>query len=252
MAIVHLAILFGIGAFSGSINAVVGGGTFFSFPVLLALGLPPVAANATNTVALWPASATAAGAYRAELRLVRDRLLFRSLAAVMGGIIGALLLLASGDALFYRLVPFLLAGATLLFAFSRFVVQRLSHLSRRANAALTLGLALLFSIYGGYFGAGVGILLMAALALGGEQDPQVANAQKNLFGALINGAAIVIFVLRGTVVWNVALTVMVGAICGGYFGARAARLIPATWLRICVIVVGSVLSVIYFRDAYGG
>lgn len=251
MTIVQVLVLAGVGFVSGAMNAVVGGGTFFSFPVLLAIGLPPIAANATSTVALWPASVAASRAYVPELRRARETLLFRSVVAVAGGAAGAFLLLASGDALFSILVPWLIALATLLFTFNR-VVRKITKFGGRTNALLVLGLEFLFAVYGGYFGAGVGVLLMAALALGGENDAQAANAQKNLLASCINGAAVVIFIAKGAVLWPVALVVMSGAIAGGYWGARAARLIPADTLRLCVIFAGCVLSVIYFFKAYGG
>ncbi len=252
MGLTEAFLLVGVGLLSGGINAVVGGGTFFSFPVLLAFGLPPVIANATSTVALWPASAMAARAYLPELKRVREVLLLRAVVAFVGGTVGAFLLLASGNALFFSLVPWLLAGATLLFAFAKPLVRQVAKFSRRANAALMLGLQFLFAIYGGYFGAGVGILFMAALALGGESNAQIANAQKNLLATCINGAAVAIFVARSAVNWPVAIAVMAGAIVGGYCGARAARSIPADWLRVIVIIVGCVLSAIYFRTVYFG
>jgi uncharacterized protein len=250
MTVFEFAILVAIGFFSGGCNAIVGGGTLFTFPLLLFLGVPPVAANATNTVGLWPASLIAARTYLAELRAAKDRLLLRSVIAVLGGIVGAYLLLASGDARFLALVPWLILIATLLFAFSRTIVRRLMRFGSRGNAAIMLLLELLFSIYGGYFGAGVGILLMASLALAGEQDPQVANAQKNLYGGLINGAAVVIFIAQGAVLWSYALPLIIGSLAGGYLGARAARLIPGGYLRIVVITAGSVLTLIYFRTVY--
>jgi uncharacterized membrane protein YfcA len=250
MSVLEIAILVAVGCLSGSVNAVVGGGTFFTFPVLLALGVPPVAANATNTVALWPASLMAARAYIVELRSVKQKLPLRAAIAVLGGVIGAFLLLASSDEVFSYLIPWLIAIATTLFAFSKPIVRHLSKLSSGANAALMVGLELVFAIYGGYFGAGIGILLMAALAVMGETDPQVANAQKNLLSGLINGAAVVVFAAQGAVVWSYALVVMVGAVAGGYFGARAARHIPAKALRFCVIGMGCILALIYFQRAY--
>jgi uncharacterized membrane protein YfcA len=248
----EIVLLIAIGMFSGSLNAIVGGGTFFTFPLLIGLGLSPIIANATNTVGLWPASMMAAHTYLPELRQARDKLLWRSAVALAGGVVGALLLLQTDEETFRALIPWLIGGATVLFTFSRQIVHRLSSLGTRANAALMLILELAFAVYGGYFGAGVGILLMAALALAGEHDPQVANAQKNLYGGLINGAAIAIFVVQGAVDWAYAAPLIVGAILGGYFGARLARLIPAPWLRRCVITMGVILTAIYFRDAYLG
>lgn len=247
---IEFVLLVAIGIFSGGLNAIVGGGTFFTFPLLLAMGLPPIAANATNTIGLLPASLMAAHTYLPELRQVWSKLFWRCCIALLGGAAGAVLLLASGDAVFGALIPWLILAATLLFAFSRQIVRVLARFGSRANAVLMLALELLFSIYGGYFGAGVGILLMAAMALAGEQDAQVSNAQKNLYGGLINGAAVVIFIVQGVIVWPVALTLIPGAILGGYLGARVARAIPAKWLRICVIAAGSLLTVIYFRNAY--
>jgi hypothetical protein len=239
-----------MGFLGGVINALVGGGTFFTFPILLALGLPPVVANATNTVALWPGIVMSARAYILELRAVREKLPARCAVAIVGGAIGAILLLASGNEFFNVLIPWLIGIATLLFVFSNGIVRQISKLSTGTNAALVPGLGLAFAVYGGYFGAGVGILLMAALTLAGESDTQISNAQKNLLSTLINGTAVIIFVFQGVVIWSYALVVMAGAIPGGYFGARAARALPKKWLRICVISVGTALTIIYFQRVY--
>ncbi len=252
MAGPEILLLFAVGTFCGGLNAIVGGGTLICFPILLGLGLPPIAANATNTIGLWPASLAAAHIYQPELKQVRTQLLQRGTVAVAGGIVGALALIGSGDALFFQLVPWLILIATLLFGFSRSIVRQLTRLGTRSSAALVLGLEFLFAIYGGYFGAGIGVLLMATLALAGERDPQVANAQKNLMGGLINGAAVAIFVWQGAVVWDVAVALAAGAVIGGHFGARVARVIPAGWLRICVLCAGAILSVVYFQRAYFG
>jgi uncharacterized membrane protein YfcA len=246
----ELAALIGVGIFSGGINAIVGSGTFFSFPLLLWMGISPIVANATSKVGLWPASLIAAHTYLPELRTVKQHLLVRSLVALVGGTIGAFLLLATSEVLFFRLVPLLIGGATLLFAFSKQIVQWTARLGTHANVALMLITEVLAAMYGGYFGAGVGVILMAALALGGDLDPQVANAQKNLYAGLNNGAAVVIFVVQGAVLWAYALPLIAGAMAGGYFGARLARIIPGAHLRWMVIAVGGLLSVIYFRSAY--
>jgi uncharacterized membrane protein YfcA len=252
MEVTHFLILALAGAVGGAANAVVGGGTFFTFPVLLALGVPPIAANATNTVALWPASIMAARAYLPELRRVPARLVLRSVIAFVGGILGALLLLASGDALFYNLVPWLLALATILFAFSKPIVRTMRKWSGGdAHPLLVFAGEFVAALYGGYFGAGLGILLMAVLALGGQDDPQVANGQKNLLSSFVNGAASGFFVLAGTVLWGFVLAQVIGAIAGGYFGAKMARRIPAFWLRAVVITVGVTLTLVYFYRVYG-
>jgi uncharacterized membrane protein YfcA len=250
MPLHEIGILAAMGFLGGVINALVGGGTFFTFPILLAFGLPPIVANATNTVALWPGIAMSARAYILELRAVREKLPARCAVAIVGGAIGAILLLASGNEFFNVLIPWLIGIATLLFAFSNGIVRQISKFGTGTNAALVPGLGLVFAVYGGYFGAGVGILLMAALTLAGESNTQIANAQKNFLSSLINGMAVIIFVVQGAVIWSYALVVMAGAIPGGYFGARAARVLPKKWLRICVISVGTALTIIYFQRVY--
>ncbi len=254
MTLIDIALLAGAGFIAGVANAVVGGGTFFSFPVLLSVGLPPVIANATNTIALWPGAVTASAIYIPELKKVRSGLPLRMAIAVAGGITGALLLLVSSNVLFFMLVPWLLAIATLLFAFSAPIVKRVSGFAKghRAHVILPFVLEFLFAIYGGYFGAGLGVLLMAGLALAGHTDAQSANAQKNLLAVGINGVAAALFVIVGAVRWLAALSVMAGAIAGGFAGARAARMIPASWLRVIVIAAGTGFSIYYFVLAYGG
>lgn len=252
MTPLDIAFLAGAGFIAGVANAVVGGGTFFSFPVLLSVGLPPVIANTTNTVALWPGAVTASTIYIPELKKVRDGLFLRVVIALIGGVTGALLLLASSNAFFFSLVPWLMAIATLLFAFSKPIVARVSSFAKghRAHRILPFVLEFLFAIYGGYFGAGLGVLLMAGLALAGHSNTQIANAQKNLLAAAINGIAAALFVVLGAVRWNAALCVMAGAIAGGYVGAHAARRIPDAWLRGIVIGVGAALSAFFFYEVY--
>ncbi len=254
MTLVQIVLLAGAGFVAGAANAVVGGGTFFSFPVLLSVGLPPVIANATNTVALWPGAVTASTIYLPELKNVRNGLFLRVCVALLGGVTGALLLLASSNVFFFTLVPWLLALATLLFAFSGPIVEFVSRFAKghRSNVIVPLTLEFVFAIYGGYFGAGLGVLLMAGMALAGHSDTQSANAQKNLLAAAINGVAAALFVLVGAVRWLAAFSVMAGAIAGGFAGAHAARLIPAPWLRGIVIAVGTALSALYFAEVYGG
>jgi hypothetical protein len=249
---VEIVILIAIGFTAGVSNALVGGGTLFSFPVLLAVGMPPVAAITTNMTALWPGLVTSAYAYLPELKRVREYLSLRVVVTFCGGMVGGLLLLASGDALFSALVPWLLATGTVLFAFSRPIVRHVLHVSHeRRNIALLLVLEFFCAIYGGYFGAGIGILLLAALALAGEHDMQSANAQRNFLVCFINVIAIGLFISAGTVDWTVALIVMAGSIAGGYSGARLAKHIPNQWLRHLITAAGAIFSVIYFIRLYG-
>lgn len=252
MGVTEYLILFIAGTIGGASNAIVGGGSLVTFPVLIALGVPPVIANASNTVALWPANAMAVSAYRKDLMAIRHRLPWRCAIAFAGGVVGAILLLLSGDALFSTLVPWLLGLATLLFAFSRPLVRLVKKWSGGyAHPAATLSGEFLFCIYGGYFGAGLGILLMAVMALGGEKDIQLSNAQKNLLAAFVNGSAAGFFALAGAVWWDVAIAQFFGCATGGYIGARIAKRIPDEALRAVVIVAGTIFTLIYFRNVYG-
>jgi len=255
-------LLIGAGGFAaGAVNAVAGGGTFFSFPALLAVGAPPVVANASNSVALWPGSLTGAWAYRRELARYKRYLLPMGIASLLGGVAGGLLLLAAGDARFSALIPWLLAFATLLFAFSPQLSAALKRMRppSAANAESSHGagspagwaVQLLVSIYGGFFGAGMGILMMASLAIGGHEDVQHINALKNLLSAVIYSVTVVTFVVAGAVSWPHTLVMLLTASLGGYGGARLARQIQGPWLRRVVIAVGSALSLYYFYKTLG-
>jgi hypothetical protein len=246
-------LLFLAGFAGGTVNAIAGGATFFTFPAMLAAGIPPVAANASNATALVPASVVAAWAQRRELADVRGWLKGLALLGVAGGVGGAVLLLVTPDRTFLALVPWLLLSATLLFAFSPRLLAWLR--ARRGEAPgagrlrLTTGTLLILGVcvvYGGYFGAGLGIMLLAGLALAGLDDLRVANALKNGLSALVNGVAVAVFVLQGIVVWPATLAMMAGAALGGFAGARIARRLPQPLFRAVVITVGSLLSFWYF------
>ena len=253
--------LIGAGGFAaGAVNAIAGGGTFVSFPAMLAVGLPPVVANASNSVALWPGSLSGAWAYRQELARYKRYLLPMSIASFLGGAAGGLLLLAAGDARFAALIPWLLAFATALFAFSPQLSKALKKIRPAApektgtghdaehDAGSPMGwfVQLLVSIYGGFFGAGMGILMMASLAIGGHEDVQHINALKNLLSAVIYSVTVTTFIIAGAVSWPHTLVMVLTATLGGYWGARMARKIQGPWLRRMVIAVGSALTVYYF------
>lgn len=235
--------LFAVALLAGALNAVAGGATFFTFPALMAAGLPPMVANATNFVALVPGNLAALPAYRAELRAI-GRALWPLLAVCgAGGVLGALLLVGLGGGLFERLVPWLMASATALFAFA----PRL----RRWLAARSLGqgavwaILFLFSVYGGYFGAGLGQIMLAALILAGYEDFHLANAVKNAVIGWISVLAVAIYGLSAAVAWPEALVMMAGATLGGYGGGTLARHIPQSLLRGGVITFGVALTVFY-------
>ncbi|TCS39210.1 hypothetical protein EDC30_101162 [Paucimonas lemoignei] len=238
--------------FAGAMNSVAGGGTFFSFPALLAAGVPPVVANASNSVALWPASLSGAWAYREELSRYKRYLVPLGFVSLLGGVAGGLLLLSIKDATFSRLIPWLLLFATLLFTFS----GRISGWLRGAqageprNSSGALAGHAVVSVYGGFFGAGMGILMLASLAIAGHKDVHEINAIKNLLSAVIYSVSVCTFVIAGAISWPYTLLMAATAILGGYLGARFARKIPAQWLRSFIIVVGFVLSGIYFYKTY--
>lgn len=255
-------LLIGAGGFAaGGVNAMAGGGTFFSFPAMLAVGLPPVVANASNSVALWPGSLSGAWAYRQELARYKRYLLPMGVASLIGGVIGGLLLLAAGDARFAALIPWLLAFATLLFAFSPQLAVALRRMRAPVGPGAGAGhgagspvgwlVQLLVSIYGGFFGAGMGILMMASLAIGGHEDMQHINALKNLLSSVVYSVTVATFVVAGAVSWPHTLVMMLTASLGGYLGARMARNIRGPWLRRMVIAVGSVLTLYYFSKTLG-
>ncbi len=254
--------LIGIAAFgAGAMNSVAGGGTFLSFPALLAVGVPPVTANASNSVALWPGSLASAWAFRAELMRFRKSLPLLSLVAFLGGIAGGLLLLATSNDAFSRLIPWLLLVATVLFAFSAQLSRLVARLrkppagSGQARDARHIGLGsalfqLLVSIYGGFFGAGMGILMLASLAIQGFDDVHEINALKNWLSAIIYSVAVATFVIAGAVSWPHTLVMLATGTLGGYWGARIARRVPAAWLRRFIVAVGGALTLVYFYKTY--
>ncbi|MEW5425255.1 sulfite exporter TauE/SafE family protein [Amorphus sp. 3PC139-8] len=240
-----IAVLISAGVLGGAANAIAGGGTFFTFPALIATGLDPVTANASNAIAIYPGHAAAVPAYRRELRMPGRTLLRRAAIAAVGGSFGALLLLATGEAAFTELVPWLLALATAIF----WAAAKLNRLIARMNLDSPSGstaIQFIFAVYGGYFGAGLGVLLMAALTMIGVSDVQSANAQKNLLAAVITTISAAIFIGAELVHWPSTVVVLLGAVAGGYLGARLARHIPARVLRGFIVSLGLVLSVYYF------
>lgn len=250
-----LALLFFSGILAGISNAIAGGGTFFTFPVFLAAGVPPVIANASNAVAVWPGHALAVIGYREELRTFSEGIRTSVFVAFLGGAVGALLLIYIGNKAFIKLIPFLILFATILFAFggvlSRWVNSK-SPGKSFTNPSLTTRLCeFSFAVYGGFFGAGMGIMLMAGLHMLGVHDIQVNNALKNLLGAVVTSIAVCIFSFSGLVAWPYTLLAFSGAVIGGFAGAYIARWLSAIWLRRIVVSLGLFLSIYYFIKYYG-
>lgn len=257
MTWLDIVVLFVSALIGGTLNAVAGGGSFFCFPALLFTGLPPIQANATNTLALWPGSLASTGAYRRELRNQRPAILaILLISSLIGGIIGALVLLGTPQGTFVQLIPFLLLLATFLFAASPYFTARLRARMLEPSAIsvptliIVAVLQFLISIYGGFFGGGIGILMLATLALMGMENIHEMNGVKTLLTIVINGSAMVLFIIKGAVLWPQALLMIVGTIIGGYGGAYYARKIEPKYVRIFVICVGCLLTIYFFIRTY--
>jgi len=232
------AFLAAAAAGAGVVNAIAGGGTLLTFPSLLAIGVSPVAANATNTVALFPGQLASSFAYRAHIQDERRRALVLGLPSLLGGGIGAWLLFALSERVFERAVPWLIVFACVVLALQghlKAVVARVRH----ANHPAALWMAqLVISIYGGYFGAGMGILMLAAMGILLPSSMQHANALKGLFSLLINASAAVYFVAQGAVRGPEAALMAAASIAGGFAGARLAQRLPPSGMRMFAIAVG--------------
>lgn len=235
---------------AGVMNAMAGGGSFLSFPAMLGIGVLPIQANATNTVALWPGQLTSVAALRDDLR--RDLLPVICGASVLGGVSGAVVLLHTRQVTFLRLVPWLLLTASLLFGLSGPVSRWLRRRStvphaERKIAPLPLLLALFpVCFYIGYFGAGAGFLIMTALALFGVEEMHALNSLKVLAACLSNLCAVLTFIATGAVVWRYCVVSMLFAGAGGYIGAQYARKMNAGVLRAIVVVTGCTMAAYFF------
>lgn len=251
-------ILAGAALVAGAMNAMAGGGSFLSFPALLGAHVPPVNANATNTVALWPGQMASIVAFRAELRNGRNLLVPVMVAGAVGGLGGALLLLHTAQTTFQTLVPWLLLFATLVFAVSgpmnRWLVRNL--LTKPEEGSKPVFPLLMFlslvvvSLYIGYFGAGAGFLIITVLSLFGIKNLNEVNALKALCTTLANGVAVVTFTVAGAVYWKECLTMMSMAVVGGYLGAAYSRKMNPKILRGAVILTGAALTAFFFYQRY--
>jgi uncharacterized protein len=254
MAFPQLVLLFLVALLAGTLNSVAGGGSFFTVPTMIFTGMPPVQANTTNTVALWPGSAASIGAYWRELLQVRLGLMLLLVStSLIGGILGAIILLHTPQETFVRLLPYLLLTATLLFSLSGPITKRLrvrnfgeeAHLSLKTIIGISVT-QFIIAIYGGYFGGGIGILMLATLALMGMENIHIMNALKVLLATVINGVSAVTFVIANAVIWPQAILMIIGTIIGGYGGAYFARKIEQKWIRYFVIVVGLAMTIYFF------
>ena len=248
----QLAVIAAISAIGGAVNSIAGGGTLLTFPALLALGVPAIAANATSTVALWPGSLSSLWGYRRELAGARRWAVRLAIPSVIGGLAGAGLLLITPDARFKALVPWLVLGATMLFGLQRPVMSWLQRrVAQRAAAEgasafvrpidPTFGMLVaqvVVGTYGGYFGAGAGILMLAVFGLMGLTNIHQMNGLKNFNGICFNGVAAITFAVMGLVNWPIAFVMALGSSAGGYLMSGLAQRVPQAWVRNAVTLIG--------------
>lgn len=252
----EILLLFGAGLVAGALNSLAGGGSFIAFPALLLAGVPPVMANATNTFAALPGYISGSIGYWPHIWRNRRLLPPYLLASLIGGYLGAQLLLQVNDAQFSIVIPWLMGLAVIMFIFGAQLSRWLAERNRgHKNAALAARVALLvllslISLYGGFFNAGMGIILLAFFTLSGLKDIHAMNGIKLLLSVVVASVAIIRFALNGSIAWYEGSLVFSGTLAGGYIAARLAHLVPAPLLRVSIIVYGSVLTLIFFWRAY--
>ena len=237
------------GIAAGTVNTVVGSGTLITFPTLLAFGVPPVTANVSNTIGLVPGLVSGAIGYRRESSGQRGRLLRLASASLLGGAVGAVLLLALPEDAFNAIVPALIGLGCVLVIFQPAIARRVAARAdsradlREHGAAWVWFLVFLTGVYGGYFGAAQGVLLMAIMGIGIQESLQRLNGTKNVLAGLVNGVAALIFIVVAEVDWTVVALIAAGSVIGGQLGASVGRRLPPLALRIFIVVVGVVAVV---------
>ncbi|MCF0013875.1 sulfite exporter TauE/SafE family protein [Pseudomonas stutzeri] len=245
------AILLAAAFLGGGLNAIAGGGSFFTFPALVYAGVPPVAANASGTFALLPGYFASTWGYREDLQAPAT-LSMRSLLAVSlgGGAFGAALLLTTPDDVFRAIVPWLLLVATLLFAFGPWLLRTFKRTAGSGEAGTWVQACAIaaVSVYGGYFNGGLGIVLLAAFSLLGHSNINAMQGLKNLVSSVLTAIAVSVYAFGGAIFWREALVMMLAATVGGYVMARVGRRLPATLVRAVVIVTGSIMTILFFRS----
>lgn len=249
-------LLLGAGLIAGALNSLAGGGSFISFPALLLAGVPPVLANATNTFSALPGYISGAIGYWPYIWANRQRLIPYSMAALLGGYLGAELLLRVNDAQFSIVVPWLMAVAVLLFAVggrvNKWIEKRSSgtKTATKITSAILLIFLIIICLYGGFFNAGLGIILLAYFALSGFKDIHAMNGMKLLLSSIVAFTAVIRFALSGSIAWYEGGLVFIGTLIGGYVAARLAKFIPQKLLTNGIIIYGIILTVIFFWRAY--
>lgn len=239
-------VLLSAAALAGALNAVAGGGTFLTFPALIYAGVPPIPANATSTLAVFPGYLTGALGFRRELAAVaRGRLLRLLGLSLLGGLAGSLLLLVTPAEVFRAVVPWLLLLATLVFAVGDGAASRFRDRTGRPPVPLGPGLFVV-SVYGGYFNGGLGIMLMALFAAAGMRDLNAMNGLKSGISFVLSAISVATFAAAGLIAWPQAVLMMAGSTAGGYLGARIARVMPRLAVRLLIVAVGLGMSALFF------
>jgi uncharacterized membrane protein YfcA len=240
----HWLILVGAALIGGAINSVAGGGSFLTFPALLFAGVPAIPANATNNTAMWLGVVASARGYREEIQTYRAVIVPAIVVSLIGSAGGAVLLLHTPPKIFEHMIPWLLLFATIVFAVSPLITR--THKPQHVHSPWQLAAQFVVAIYGGYFGAGMGIMMLAILTFSALPSMNAMNGVKNVLSIMINGIAVVPFVIAGVIAWPVALLMAVFSMAGGYFGARFFRRVPSHITRIIVLAIGAGMSAYFF------
>jgi len=242
---IDLIVLCAAAFLAGALNAIAGGGSFLTFPALVFAGVPPIAANATSAVAVFPGYASGALGFLSELRSFDRRVLIRMVGlSVVGGVSGSILLLVTPASVFNWVVPWLLLFATVLFLLGGRINSWIESRGKaKSNGWIT---TLLVSIYGGYFNGGLGIVLLALFSAQGMRDLNLMNGLKNMLSFVLSAASVATFALAGVVWWKEAMVMMLAATIGGYVGARLARRMPLAMVKTVVVIVGLVMTMVFF------
>ena len=239
---------------AGLINAIAGGGSFFTFPALIFVGVPSIVANASSTVALFPGILASSWGYRDDIhRFEGVPMLPVLVVSMLGGTAGAILLLYTPEKTFDVIIPWLLLAATLAFAFGPWLsprLQKISYRSFRMRPATLLPVQFLLGLYAGYFGGAVGLIMLAAWSLLGLTDVKAMNPNRTLIGGAMNAAAVLCFIVAGKIWWHATLIMLVAAIVGGYSGARLGRKMNPRHIRVVVTVISVVITIVFFRRSF--
>jgi uncharacterized membrane protein YfcA len=247
MNIAGLAAAAGAAALAGAINSAAGGGSFISFPTLVFLGMPPIAANATNTAAMWIGQAGSIRGFREDMIRPSARFIAVMTVSGLGGIVGAVLLLCTPVQAFNVIIPWLLLFSTLVFALSPLLLKLRKTTGDVDDVSWSSTIPLfIVAVYGGYFGGGQGLVILAYFALIGMTNLRKMNALKSVLAFINNGVPVIPFVFAHALVWDVAVVMCIAATLGGYYGARIVRLVPPPTMRIAIVVIGTLTTVAFF------